>query len=393
MKIIKEKWFIIVFFLSMLFPLYGGIVDQNVTLSGVTATPEPVVASAETLGNGSFQTYLNDLWESDFPGKKILLKVRNQILYSVCQVSPNKNVVIGKEGYLYEPNYILFENQTYAPNSEEYFETLGANLAQLEQLLEANGKELYVFITPSKADFCKEYIPDRYMSLNQEDAYSYTNYSKLVETLNSNEINYFDSIAYINENLDKETEAGPLFFASGIHWNHSWGNRAAAELLDYMDTKSQYDLSSVSVTTAPSDVPVYPDTDLYDSLNLLFSPEDEWYQTATVIDEAGEDYPKVFLRGGSFMGQSLNSLIKAGVFSEDVHFENNYYFTDNYSLSYNLSAFDAYDEIDLDTLLGKSDILILEVNDGAIYTMSWGFIEHLLEHPEYLDYNYEAKES
>lgn len=393
MKFIKEKWFIIVFFLLMAFPLYGGIVDRNITLSGVTATPEPVVMTAETLGNGSYQTYLNDVWESDFPGKKILLKIRNQILYSVCQVSPNKNVIVGKDGYLYEPNYILFENQTYPPNSEEYFATLGTNLAQLKTLLEQNGKELYVFVTPSKADYCKEYIPDRYMALNHEDDYDYTNYSKLIEILDGNAINYFDSIAYINENLDTETEAGPLFYASGIHWNHAWGNRAAAQFLDYMDTKSKYDLSSVSVTTAPSDVPVYPDTDLYDSLNLLLPAEDNWYQTATVIDEAGADYPKVFYRGGSFMGQSLNSLIKAGVFSEDVHFENNYYFMDNYSLVYNLSAFNAYEEIDLDSLLGKSDILVLEVNDGAIYTMSWGFIEHLLEHPEYLDYNYEAKEN
>ena len=85
------------------------------------------------------------------------------------------------------------------------------------------------------------------------------------------------------------------------------------------------------------------------------------------------------------MGQSLSTLLRAGIFEKDVHFENSYCFTDQYNTIYNLSGFSAYDELNLDQLIGQSDILVLEVNDGAIPNMSWGFIEYLLEHPEYLD--------
>ncbi len=387
LKKLLNEWFIFFFVIVLLIPLYGWIFDSRITLSGVSATPEMVEANMDTLGDGSYQTYLNNLWENGFPGKKVLLKIRNQLLYSICKVSPNSNVVIGKDNYLYEPAYINFENQIYAPSSQEYFDTLGGNLSELNSLLKANGKELYVFITPSKAHFCKEYIPKKYMFLDQEDDYDYTNYSKLIETLDNNNINYYDSISFIENNENTGLLEAPVFYATGIHWSQPWGELCAANFLDYMNEHSQYNLSSVEASEKESKEPVSPATDLYSSLNLILQPDGKWWDSDMTVTNEGEDKPTVFLRGGSFMGQSLNALISSGVFGDDVHFENSYYFQNNYTESYTISSFNAYDELDLNQLVGKSDIVVLEVNEGAIYTMSWGFIDYLLEHPQYLDYD------
>ncbi len=387
LKKLLNEWFIFFFVIVLLIPLYGWIFDSRITLSGVSATPEMVEANMDTLGDGSYQTYLNNLWENGFPGKKVLLKIRNQLLYSICKVSPNSNVVIGKDDYLYEPAYINFENQIYAPSSQEYFDTLGSNLSELNNLLKANGKELYVFITPSKAHFCKEYIPEKYMFLDQEDDYDYTNYSKLIETLDNNNINYYDSISFIENNENTGLLEAPVFYATGIHWSQPWGELCAANFLDYMNEHSQYNLSSVEASEKESKEPVSPATDLYSSLNLILQPDGKWWDSDMTVTNEGEDKPTVFLRGGSFMGQSLNALISSGVFGDDVHFENSYYFQNNYTESYTISSFNAYDELDLNQLVGKSDIVVLEVNEGAIYTMSWGFIDYLLEHPQYLDYD------
>lgn len=384
-KIVGKYWFIVLFAATLLIPLYGKTLDADIILNGVTAKPENVDVSMETLNNGTYQAFLNDTWENDFPGKKFLLRVRNQLLYSIFKVSPNTNVVIGKDNYLYEPSYILFETQIYPPSSEDYFNTLGSNLVQLQGLLKENGKELYIFITPSKAHFYREYIPQRLELLSAEDSYSYTNYSKLLEVLEENNLKYYDSVSFIEKNLDAGNLESPVFYKSGIHWSHPWASSAAAEFLDYMNSCSKYDLSSISVTEGISDVPIAPDTDLYDSLNLIVEAQEKWYSAETMIERSGSDRPNIFLRGGSFMGQSLIALIRAGIFDRDVHFENNYYFTDQYSSMYNLSSFTAYEEMDLDQMIGQSDILVLEVNEGAIYTMSWGFIDYLLEHPEYLD--------
>lgn len=384
-KIIKKHWFIIIFFITLLFPIYGKFLDINIELNGVTVSPETVPPTFGTLFNGTYQTFLNDTWENGFPGRKFLLRIRNQCLYSIFKVSPNTNVVIGKDNYLYEPGYILFETQIYPPSSEEYFDTLSNNLAQLQKLLEINDKELYIFITPSKAHFYKEYIPTKFELLNAEDSYSYTNYSKLLEVLEKNKLNFYDSVSFIEKNRETGILKSPVFYKSGIHWSRPWANSAAADFLDYMNSCSKYDLSSVKVEENVSDMPVYPDTDLYSSLNLITPAEEMWYSTNCSIERIGNDYPNIFLRGGSFMGQSLDSLIRTGIFKKDVHFENNYYFMNQYNTLCTLSSFSAYDEMNLNQLMGQSDILVLEVNEGAIHTMSWGFIEYLLDHPEYLD--------
>lgn len=382
-----NNWFIVAFVIILIIPLYGWFFDSKVTLSGVSAVPEAVGINIDTLSDGTYQTYLNNLWENEFPGKKTLLKIRNQLLYSIFRVSPNSNVVIGKNDYLYEPLYILFENQIYAPSSQEYFDVLGNNLNKLKNLLEANGKELYVFITPSKAHFCKEYIPDKYMLLDQEGDYNYTNYSKLIEILDNNNINYYDSVSFIDNNRNSGLLEAPLFYATGIHWSQPWGELCASNFLNYMNEHSKYNLASVTVNEEKSEEPVSPATDLYSSLNLIKQPDDIWWSSNMTLTNEGKDNPTVFMRGGSFMGQSLNALIKNDVFGDDVYFENSYYSQNKYTEYFTISSFTAYDELDLNYLVGKSDILILEVNEGAIYTMSWGFIEYLLEHPQYLDYN------
>lgn len=384
-KWIKSRWFIIIFVLTLFLSVYGGILDRGIELGGVVAEADKVEFTLETVNEGKYQIYLNEVWERGFKGKKSLLRVRNQILYSLCKVSPNSNVILGKDKYLYEPIYILYETQAFAPCDEEYFTVLGENLLYLKQFLEKNNKELYVFITPSKAHFYREYIPDKYMLLGNEGMYKYTNYSKLLEVLEKKEINYYDSINFITESYEKGNLKSPVFYKSANHWSHAWGQSAASDFLKYINSQSKYNISVTNVQEVSSDYPIYPDADLYESLNLLFDADETWYNAETIVEVEGSDYPNVFLRGGSFMGQSLSALIVSGVFGEDVHLENNYYFTNQYTSTEFISDYMAYDEIDLDTMMGKSDILIIEVNEGAIPVMGFGFIEYLLEHTEFLD--------
>lgn len=384
----KNCWFIAIFLLTLILPIYGWALDAGITLNGVAAPPEEVAATLQNCSDGTYQAYLNAKWEAEFPGRSFFLRFRNQLLYSVFQVSPNSNVVIGKDGYLYEPGAIFFEIQVYPPSPEEYFETLGRNLQQLNQLLENSGKELYVFITPTKPHFKKDCIPSRYSFLNNEALFSYTDYSKLVETLNTYGINFYDAIDFIEKNLAANVLNAPVFYKSGWHWSHPWGESAAAEFLDYMNSYSKYDLSSLEVREKPCSEPAPPDADLYSTLNLLLEPKEQWYSTEIIIKREGSDHPNIFLRGCSFMGQSLNKVISSGVFGKDVHFENNYYATNRYSTIDFISSFRAYDELDINMLMGQSDILVLEVNESAIHDMSYGFIDYLLEHPDYLDKDY-----
>ena len=326
---------------------------------------------------------IDNLWNEIFPGRDRLMRLRNQILYTVCSESPNSNVVIGREKYLFTPTYIGYETQILSPASEEYFQQLGEKLEKLGEMLEANGKEMYIFITPSKAHFCYDKIPMLYKMVEKLEGRVESNYDKLVWELNKRDLHYFDAISYIENNNEKYD--APVFYKSGIHWSHVWGESAAAELIRYMDQVGKYDLSQFCVTEKLTNECIWPNSDLHDSLNLSVPSVEEWYSTEITVMKEGGDKPSVFLRGGSCMGQSLNMLINNYAFSEDVHFENSYYFTNVYSDHKDITNFRAYDEMNLNELVGQSDILILEVNNAAISDMSWGFIDYLLEHTEYLD--------
>ena len=87
------------------------------------------------------------------------------------------------------------------------------------------------------------------------------------------------------------------------------------------------------------------------------------------------------------MGQSISGLIQADVMNQDTHFENNYYFVDQFSGSGTISSFSAYDEMTvLAERVSNADILVLEVNEDKVYDLSFGFVDYLLEHPEFLNY-------
>lgn len=389
LEFIRKRWFIVLLFGTMFLPLYGNLIDRKITLNGVTQSADVTKITKEGLMDGISQAELNSAWENGFPGRKGLIKLRSQMLYSIFKVSPNANIVIGRDNCLYEPSYIinsLMANGPYGDGS--YYKELGQKLALLRELLAGNGKEFYVFITPSKARLCRDKIPARYEILDSVEEVGFTDYSKLVEALDENGILYFDSVAYLENNRNAGGLSAPVFFATGTHWSQSWGDTCAKGLLEMMAENSCYDLSTVTVTETECAEPVFPATDLYDTLNLITKADDTWYNAELLIDQEGADKPKLFARGGSFMGQSVSNLIWAGVFGDDVYFENYYYFRNRFSENVYISSFTAYDEADIDSFVGQADIVLMEVNESNVWGMGFGFIDYLLEHPEFADKQY-----
>ena len=387
---LKKNWFIFLFALILIYPLYGGLTDSRITLKGVAKEQEAVPLTPASLGDGSWQSSVNAVFEESFPGRSLLIRLRNQMLYTMG-ISPNTNVVIGRSGCLFEPADILFDQAYYPPCDETYFDTLGQNLEKLNALLASHNKELYVFITPYKPRYFRDWFPDRLKPLDNRYYYGTSNYDRLVKELDDHGILYYDSIPMIDRGLEDGVLASgvpapsaPVFCMTGKHWTQPWAACAAGELLEFIRAHSRFDLGSIQNREIPQAEPVYPDADLYDTLNLISRPEGPWYDAETSLSKEGADHPGFFARGGSFMGQSVNRLILSGVFGTAAHFENMGLHTDRYFNSVYMSDFYAYDELDLKPWLSEADILLLEINEGTIDRMSWGFIEYLLEHPEYL---------
>ena len=376
----KTKVFILLFVAILLYPIPGFWGDKRIILSGVTQDSNLEEAGVNGVMDGSYFSTLNSYVENHFWGRNVLIKLRSQLMVSLFNESPNNNVVIGKDEYLFEPEYINKELNIYPVSDEDYFNELIEKLEKLDRICADHGKEMYIFLTPSKAYFCKDKIPDTYIALGSDGE---NNYQKFTRYLKRSNLKYFDAHSYIEENKS-EIEA-PVYYSTGIHWSHPWGQLCAKEFEEYVNSCSRWQLSEIDqkIKKKKNNIPDAPDADLYSSLNLIGNPNKDTYYKSKLIVTKENEVPAVFMRGGSFLGQSLRALGTAGAIHVTAHYENNYYFTNDYTGMESLSAFDAYDEfVDMGRYLSEADMLILEVNEAAIPNMSWGFIDYLIDNSE-----------
>lgn len=364
-----------IFFIILLYPLFGLYLDKIVSVSGVSNSVNRPEFTMQGIADGSFQRSVDEYLLSEMPGKSFMVKVNNQLKYSLFKVSPNNNVVIGKDNQLFEPGYLVYSLITAPPKDEEIL-SIVQKLDNLQKLLETKRKELYVFITPAKSRYYEQYAPFYYELCKDTNPDRELAYDKFVRLTKDTDLNVFDSIEFIN---NMESFDFPLWYTTGTHWSRVLGATVAEGFNEYLIEQSRYNLGQIQVSYKPVDKPVGPDADLFNTLNLFSSAKESYYDVDITVKE-GTETPNIFIRGGSFMGQSLSFLIRSKIFDKDIHFENSYYYTDRYtSGAQYISAYTAYDELDVIGFLDKSDILVLEVNETVIKNMSWEFIEYILE--------------
>ena len=336
--------------------------------------------------DGSFQTGFNNWWQSHFHGRAFLVRLHNQFLYSVLKTSPNTNVVIGKENQLYEPGYIGVYCAGQELMSDDDLAQVVDKAERLQTLLNEKGKELYFFLTPSKARYVSDDYPWYYDLGPSHDESTYE-FNRFLALVKNSDLKYFNCIDYIDTH--RSLYQSPVFYSSGIHWSSIWGNACAAAFADYIGKTSGYAMPHASITEQPVSFPDSPSADLYQTLNLFSSaPSNVQYYAPQITVTGQGDQPNVFYRGNSFMGQSLNMLINNSFWGKNVHFENNYYYTDRYSKSNVLSSFTAYNEIDPGELSGylhDTDIFILSIGEANFTnedSIDYQFMDYLLSHPD-----------
>ena len=132
---------IIVFILILLYPMFGSTIDDILQLEGVENEKEVVGFSVDNLWSGKTQDYLSDVWSEVIPGKALLVKLRNEIIFSFLKTSPNENVIMGKNDDLYEPAYIYWQTQIYEYSDEELDEAVD-KLIKVQQILK--NKDMYI---------------------------------------------------------------------------------------------------------------------------------------------------------------------------------------------------------------------------------------------------------
>ena len=346
-------------------------------LYGVTEEKVKPEFSMEACLSGEYQLAYNDWFDNNFFLKNDLTKLHNQFKYSIFNTSANKNVVVGKENVLFEPSYIK-EYLGLAPTAtEEYLKRLVDNIKEIQEISIAANKPFVLIITPSKANFYSEYIPDKYYyAVNNEDNQVSRAYDIFKRLLDVNEIKYFDTIPFLKEEQKQDTI--PIFPNTGTHWNEVSAVKSLNEIISYINSEYNTTLSTVEfIDIKKGQEPMSGmDADIYNLMNIIKGRKDATYYLPIINNSTVNSEYNLFLEGGSFCYQLLQYLPK--VFNKIDYIYYNMVINE-YSEN-RIEMPEGTKEEHLDEVLKNKDIICLEVNEEAIGSMGQGFVEALAQY-------------
>ena len=111
--------------------------------------------------NEVFQNTFNTKFENNIGFRNPLIRLKNQIDYSLFKVSNNYKVIIGANNCLFEEGYILdYCGQNFV--GKTYIDEKLRRAKWVQDYLKTKGITLIFVFEPGKASYHSEFIPERY---------------------------------------------------------------------------------------------------------------------------------------------------------------------------------------------------------------------------------------
>jgi hypothetical protein len=327
--------------------LYGSFEkaqDTSLTLSGWMS--------------GRYQEKTEKFLNENFGYRNLLVKINNQIGFSLFNKINTKNVFKGKKNYLYDKGfYNCYSGTNYKGGA--YADSVFRLIKLMNDSLSAVHKKLLVCFAPCKESFYPEYLPDGY-KLSETNLYQ--TYKK---RLLQNNIPLLDYQNYFMKL--KLTSKYPLFTQGAVHWT-SYG---AGIALDTFFRRISYEINKkmnlIKIKSVElSDTARGPDDDMARAMNLLYKVNSEklaYPSFEFIYNQDSCIKPKVFIIGDSFFYGLNNTWLPPQVFSNESYFL--YYF--QMGISYNPKNPDvAVKDLDFKKELRNTDIVILFFSVGNL---------------------------
>ena len=269
---------------------------QPRALGGVPPSSENVQFSLDKWRSVKFQEGQEAYIKDHFGLRPFMVRFYNELFDRLFDEYQAKGVVMGKDGYLFEENYLL------AASGQDYLgidsiTKVVSELNLIKQDLAKHGKHLLVCLAPGKGSYFPDKMPSRYQFEKQLRNHPY--FSK---TLQDAQIPVFDIQSWFLQM--KATTPHPLYPKTGIHWS-SYGEYLVADsLIKRLAHLSQkpfpyLKLSHIEEDTQPRD----RDDDIENGMNLLRNLPDfkmAYPQFKVQRLRAGQKPPRVLVIGDSF---------------------------------------------------------------------------------------------
>jgi hypothetical protein len=266
-------------------------------LGGAQPNSENVKFSVALWREVKFQDGQEKYISEHFGLRPFMVRFYNELFDRVFGEYQAQGVIMGKDGYLFEQNYLL------AASGQDYLgldsiSRLVSDLQLIEQDLAKKGKHLVVCLAPGKGSFFPDKMPDDY----RYNGSTGRNYPDFVRELISEKIPLFDVQDWFLKM--KATAPYPLYPKTGIHWS-SYGEYLVADsLIKQVSALSQKQLPTLKLTRIEQDnIPRDRDDDIELGMNLLRNLPDFKMAYPKFEIKAlpkGKKAPKVLVIGDSF---------------------------------------------------------------------------------------------
>jgi len=323
--------------------------------------------------DGSYQIF-EEKYRPEHTGfRTLFVRLYNQINYSLLATSPNKNIILGKDDYLFDIKHL----NSYLGNDYVGDEEIGLKIVKLEKVLDtlnSLNKKIFVVLAPSKVRYFSEYVPDRYLIQKKEK----NNYEELAKQLSKSNVPYIDFSAWFMSQKQKSKYS--LMNKFGIHWTKYGEYLAMDSLINYMNRQYNWNLPEVkhhklTITHTPQ----FTDRDMIDPLNLKWQNDDLLLAYPDVYIDSTKSYkkgPRLLVVGDSFYWGMYTWGMGRDVFDRGEYW---YYNRIIYPELYENGKIVQRDPmfIDMNNIIDKFDIIIIFQTEQNLYDLGFRFIERL----------------
>lgn len=246
--------------------------------------------------DGSYQKDYENYLEDHIGLRSFIVRIHNEMDFSLYRKCQNKGIIVGKEDYLYQIDYI----DAYLGKTFIGHEAINAKCQRIKAVQEELDKldiELLIVMAPGKASMFPEYIPERYL----KDSTGISNNTAYLACFKEYGINHIDFNTLFREM--KDTYHYPLYHKCGIHWNVYGAYYALDSIVNYMETAKGIDMADMSYEGIEmSFKPRATDYDIGNALNIFSRISDRAmpYPYGYKYITEGKDKPNLMVIADSY---------------------------------------------------------------------------------------------
>lgn len=368
-KTYRVIWFLLVILLCL--PLIQSFTNviKSKPLHGAINKIKQEKFTWEGWFNESYQNNITPYLKEEVGFYPDFIRINNQIKYWLTKQASAKGVIIGKNGYLYETNYIKAYLGTDFLGNEAIEKKVNA-IVSFRQRLNAKGKELILILAPGKASYFPEFIAKENVPLDYPEKTNYIVYKK---ELNKREVPTIDANEWFRSM--KDTSQYPLFPKCGIHWSKYGEYLMADSLSKYLNTMfpecfPRLKLQEITWSKTNLDT----DYDLGNGMNMIFQlPVFPMAYPTFHFSEPKHPKKKAIIVADSYYW----GLHNAGVTKN--FFDNGEFWYYNKEIHYvnGKAKLPIDDSFSYSDAINHTDLVIMIATDANLYKFPYGFINQV----------------